>query len=495
MRVIQTADDRPSDFGEMEREWIYNGLDAAVTSEIMEVLAGQFDEHTAPTYAFSKALQGPALEMRLRGVLIDQHRKQEVIDEYFECLEKLNSNLERIVFEGCGMPGFNWRSGADLQRLFYEKLRIPAIRKGGRPTVDRNALEKMEAYTIARPIVAHIKAMRDLGKKISMLKTDIDPDGRMRTSYNIAGTSTGRFSSSFSEFGTGGNLQNVEESLRQIFISDSGMKFAKFDAKSGESFIVGAIEWNLFGDDKYLQVCETGDPHTAAARFCWPKLPWTGNLKKDKEIAERPYYRHHSYRNSTKKMGHATNYNGKPPTIAGMHNIPVNIVSDFQGSYFRAFPAHLRWHAHVDSQLRKTGQIISLMGRKRHFFGRRNDEAVLREAIAYDPQGSLADIVNRAMLNIWLADTAQLMMQDHDALTFQYPAEMENEIVPELIRQLTIAVPLKHNRVLEIPYDAKTGWNRGDYHATKNPDGLKDFTGEDKRKRSEAVHLLDRNVR
>ena len=93
----------------------------------------------------------------------------------------------------------------------------------------------MESYLLARQIVRHIITMRELGKKISMLKTEIDPDGRMRTSYNIAGTSTGRFSSSYSEFGTGGNLQNVEESLRSIFISDPGFKFAKFDAKSGES--------------------------------------------------------------------------------------------------------------------------------------------------------------------------------------------------------------------------------------------------------------------
>jgi len=78
----------------------------------------------------------------------------------------------------------------------------------------------MEAYLIARPIVGHIKAMRDLGKKVSVLKTEIDPDGRIRTSYNIGGTTTGRLSSSFSEFGTGTNLQNIEESLRSVFIAD-----------------------------------------------------------------------------------------------------------------------------------------------------------------------------------------------------------------------------------------------------------------------------------
>jgi len=81
--------------------------------------------------------------------------------------------------------------------------------------------------------------MREIQKKIDFLKTGVDPDGRIRTSYNIPGTNTGRFSSSYSEFGTGGNLQNVEESLRSVFIADWGWKFAKFDAKAGSPIASG----------------------------------------------------------------------------------------------------------------------------------------------------------------------------------------------------------------------------------------------------------------
>ncbi len=494
MKIIHTHLDRPDDFSPMQREWVYNGLDCCLTAEILDEILPQLDEHTRPTYEFSKALQGPVLEMRCRGVLVDQHRKNQVIDEFYEHLEKLEENLSRIVLEGVGLLSFNWRSNPDLHHLFYERLRIPVITRNGRPTVDRTALEKFESYTIARPIVAHISAMREIAKKISVLRTEIDPDGYMRTSYNIAGTSTGRFSSSFSEFGTGGNLQNVEESLRSVFVADPGMKFAKFDAKSGESFVVGAIEWNLFGDDKYLQACLTGDPHTAAARYCWPKMPWTGDIKKDKAIAEQKYYRHHSFRDSTKKMGHGSNYGGKPPTLSTMHKIPVTVVAGFQNSYFTAFPAHLRWHGWVDQQLRKLGYLISLMGRKRYFFGRRSDDSTLREAIAYDPQGSLADIVNTAMLNIWRKRTAILIAQEHDALVFMYPEEEEDEIIPKLLAQLPIQIPLKHNRTLEIPYDAKTGWNKGDW-SEANPFGLKEYKPGDKRKRPKEVHLLDRSFR
>lgn len=493
MRIIRTDQRSPNDIiGEWEREQIYNGLDCCVTAEVLDVLLPQLDDYTAKTYAFSKALQGPALEMRLRGVLVDQSRKAEVIDEFGETLERLEEQLTRIVLDGVGMTRFNWRSPIDLQMLFYTKLGLPEIRSKGRVTVDRKALEKLEQYLIARQIVAHILAMRDIGKKISVLKTEIDPDGRMRSSYNIAGTSTGRFSSSFSEFGTGGNLQNVEESLRSIFISDHGYKFAKFDAKSGESYCVGAIEWNLFQDGRYLDAVESGDVHTAVARICWPDLGWTGNLKADKLTAEQPYYRHYTFRFMCKKLGHGSNYGGEPTTLAAQTKLPEPIVQRFQPVYFGAFPAHNQWQDWVGSQLRRVGFLITLTGRKRWFLGRRSDPATIREAIAYDPQGSLADVVNRAMLRIWRKGIAIQMMHDHDALTFMYPEDREAEVVAELQRDLCEDIPLSHGRTLRIPYDCKTGWNKGDYDAKKNPDGLKDFVGEDQRRRSPQVRLLDR---
>ena len=498
MRIIRTDEITPDQVSKWEADQIYNGLDVCITAEVLDALLPQLDANTSATYSFSRAMQGPALEMRLRGVLVDQARKAEVIDQYFTAIEHLNANLERIVFEGVGLPHFNWRSPADLKDLFYNRLAIPAIKRGGSVTVNREALEKMEQYLIARQIVRHITTMRDLGKKISVLKTSIDPDGRLRTSYNIAGTSTGRWSSSFSEFGTGGNLQNVEESLRSIFIADPGMKFAKFDAKSGESYCVGAIEWNLFNDGLYLDAVESGDVHTAVARICWPDLPWTGVLKRDKDIAEQPYYRHYTYRFMCKKLGHGSNYGGKPATLSAQAKLPLGVVEAFQPKYFRAFPAHQQWQSHVDSNLRRNGTLTSLTGRKRQFWGRRNDESVLREAIAYDPQCSLADIVNSAMLRIWSARDAAVVFQDHDAITITYPEAHEDHIIPLIQTQLLQSIPLKNGRNMTIPYDCKTGWNKGDWDKddpTKNPDGLKDYYGHDNRKRLPKLGLLDRKLR
>lgn len=493
MKIIQTSTDDLDSLPRQQREWIYNGLDCCVTAEVLQVLLPQLDPCTTATYAFSRDLQGPVLEMRLRGIRIDTNRRAEVIEEYYELLSALEDQLEKIVGDGCGLWDFNWRSNSDLHTLFYDTLGIPPVTRGGRATVDRAALERLEVHFSAALIVKHILLMRDLQKKIALLKTEIDPDGRMRTSYNIAGTTTGRLSSSFSEFGTGTNLQNIEESLRSIFIADRGCKLAYIDAQQGESRIVGAIEWNLFGDGRYLDACEGGDLHTAVAKLVWPlDVPWTGNLKEDRKLAERVYYRHYDRRFMCKKIGHGTNYGGKPRTLAQQAKVELGLIEDFQPRYFAAFPAHQRWHEWTAERLRLDGYIISLTGRKRWFFGRRTDDSTLREAIAYQGQ-ALGDILNRGMLNVWRQRDCQVLMQIHDAILVQYPEEREEEVIRRIQSQLRIPLELEKDRTFIIPYDVATGWNWGKYNAQSNPDGLKAYAGHDQRRRTPEVSFLDRS--
>src|SRR5262245_4408009 len=494
MKIIDTSETSPDDLTIWEQEQIYNGLDCCVTAEVLAELLPQMDNHTGAVYSFSRALQGPVLEMRLRGVLVDKEKKAEVIDQYFEQLDRLETNLERIVREGLGIHGFNWRSPRDLKDLFYNVLEIPEVKKKGVLTVDRNALEKISFWPLARPIVLHMLTMRDIGKKISVLKTEIDNDGRIRTSYNIAGTETGRFSSSFSEFGTGTNLQNVEDLLRRVLVADPGYKMGYFDAEQGESRVVGATEFNLFRDSTYLDTCESGDLHTNVAKLCWPTLAWTGDPKRDKELAEQPYYRHYSRRFMCKKIGHGTNYGGKPHTLAVQSKVDQSVVEQFQPLYFRAFPAHLRWHAAKRRELIEQGHLISLTGRKRWFFGRRDSDDTYREALAFDPQGSLADIVNIGMLNVWRSADCQLLMNMHDAIVVQYREEKEDEVVQSIQKHLRHPIELADGRQFVIPYGCKTGWNFGSY-AKDNEEGLRDYTQGDKRKRKKKTHILDRRVR
>ena len=495
MKIINTAEVLPHDLSSQEREWVYNGLDCAVTAEVLEVLLPQLDNHTAATYNFSRDLQGPMLDMRVRGIAVDERRRHEVIEEYYDKLDTLQTQLETIVGDGLGIWDFNWRSNADLKYVFYDVLGIPPVLRGGSPTVNAQALETLENYFSASPIVKHIQMMREIGKRIGVLRTEIDDDGRMRTSYNIAGTTTGRLSSSFSEFGTGTNLQNIEESLRSVFIADAGHKLAYIDAQQGESRVVGAIEWNLFKDGRYLDACEGRDLHTTVAKLVWPTdVPWTGRLGDDRKLAEQPYYRHYDRRFMCKKIGHGTNYGGRPRTLSTQTRVELSLIEDFQPKYFKAFPAHLRWHEWTRQRLMEDGFIITLTGRKRWFFGRRNDDQTFREAVAYQGQ-ALGDILNRGLLNTWRRRDCQLLMQVHDAILIQYPEKEENAVIPKVLEALRVPIQLEHGRELIIPYDVKTGWNWGKYDENKNPDGLKDFIGSDKRRRKPPVSILARPVR
>lgn len=488
---------------ETEKGWIYNGLDCCVTEEVMQVLEPQFSDQTRATYDFERALQGPVMEMRVRGILVDQEKRAQVIAHYAEQSKKIEAQLTEILKDGLGLE-LNWRSNQQLQHLFYDVLKLPPVKKRNSkgvyaPTVDRDALEKLDAYFYAQPIISHLLGLRDINKKIGVLKTDIDSDGRMRTSYNIAGTTTGRFSSSLSDFGTGTNLQNIEDKLRSVFVSDPGYKFAYIDLEQAESRAVGAYEWNLFHDGRYLDACESGDLHTSVCRLAWTTLPWSpdGNLRIDRDVAEQPFYRQHSYRHMAKVLGHGTNYNGKPFTMAKHTKLEQSLIASFQGKYFTAFPAHQKWHSETARLLLVDGYLDTLTHRRRWFFGRRDDDATIREAIAYGPQGSVGDILNKGMLEVWRLGLVQLLLQIHDAILIQYPEHEEDKVLPIVLETIKQPIDLKHGRRLIIPSEAQVGWNWA--KADKNnPDGLSKWKGpgSDSRRRQDSpkVGILDRRL-
>ena len=107
LRIIKTHEMDPEDLPPWDRDQIYNGLDCCITLDVFDGLIPQIDAITSNTYNFSKALQAPTLEMKIRGVLVDQARKAAVIDEYYEIMERVEANLLRIVHEGVGMANFN----------------------------------------------------------------------------------------------------------------------------------------------------------------------------------------------------------------------------------------------------------------------------------------------------------------------------------------------------------------------------------------------------
>lgn len=501
MKIIESASLRPQDLKSFDQHQTYNGLDCCLTLEIFEALwaEAQFEPAALKVYQFERDLQAPAMDMSLRGFALDIAERSNAINILQANRQRLEFILFRYAMAVWGKP-LNPQSPAQLIDFFYRHMGLPeqvAIQKGvRRVSTNRESLEKLQVYFYARPIVNVILALRDISKKLSVLTTESDSDQRLRASYNIAGTETGRWSSSRNPFGTGTNLQNITAELRRVFVSDPGYKLCGIDLEQAESRVVGLLVAVLTGDRAYLDACLGPDLHTVVTKMVWPELPWTGNIAADKgAIAEQPFYRQYSYRDMSKRGGHGTNYYGKPRTMAMHLKVTTALMEEFQAKYFAAFPGIRQWHEWTSRQLMDSGIIETPMGRVRQFFGRPNDDATLRKAIAFSPQSTVGDVMNKGILQLWQSDLPiQLIAQVHDAVYFQYPESLEDSIIPQALSILQVPITYGNETII-IPGEAKTGWNWGNYSDGKkgpaNPGGLKKWKPGDERKRPSG---LDRTM-
>ena len=521
MPRIPTKDLRPSELSGAIEHSVYNGLDCALTLEIFNVLEEQVLQSNDPTvskiYSFTRGMQGPALDMMLRGFKIDQYQRRVAISALQQRKAKCEVVLDRLAKVVWG-KGLNPGSPLQMKNFFYhapDGLRLPEqfkIEKGQRKvSTNRECLEKLQAYFYAVPIINAVLAIRDATKKLGVLTTEVDRDGRLRTSYNVAGTETGRWSSSGNAFGGGTNLQNITPELRRMFVSDKGKKLCYLDLEQAESFVVGLLMWMVTGDSSYLDACESGDLHTGTCKLVWPTLAWTGDKSADKKIAEQIFYRGYSYRDMAKRGGHGTNYYGTPPTMARHLKVERQLMEDFQGRYFGAYPGlggpagygpkRLTWHKWTAQQLSFHQVLTTPLGRRRHFFGRPNDDATLREAIAYVPQSVVGDLLNYILWKFYNWREVELLAQIHDAIIFQYPEDQDQAILSKALPLARIPLTMESIvepgkfRTITIPSECKIGWNWADEtiktslgKKIKNPDGLIKWTGKpDERRRLEGL--------
>ncbi len=368
------------------------------------------------------------------------------------------------------------------------------------PAVDREALEKIIkaagdeklAATVAAPFAHVCLAISDLSKSLGFLNCKLEK-GLFKASFGAV-TETGRLASRQNAQGFGSNAQNVTPKLRHIFIAPPGEKFVVCDYAQIESRIVAAICFRLFGLENYIAATESGDLHSLAASMVWPDLAWPQDftiewcikhgafpkdlLKAAKKLASAPFYRGKSRRDVSKTLGHGTSYCGKPPQMSKHSHIEIKLIEHYQAVFFEAFPEIAKWHRWVAEQVQTVGEITTMLGRTRRFFGRPNDDSTIREAVAYEPQSVAADYCNRALLrlhNMGNKFPAVIRLSKHDELVVSCK-EADEELVLDIMleqmeERIMLTAPNGKRREWFVPAEAESGWNLG-RKGDSNPNGI-----------------------
>jgi DNA polymerase I-like protein with 3'-5' exonuclease and polymerase domains len=165
---------------------------------------------------------------------------------------------------------------------------------------------------------------------------------------------------------------------------------------------------------------------------------------------------------------------GSPFEMSKQTKIEQGVIKDFQALYFRTFPAIPKLHEWVRTKIVEEGNLVTPFGRKRWFFGRRDENDTLKQAVAHMGQSMTADEMNNAMLAVWRLNIANIMLQGHDSILVQYPEERENEVVPQLLQSMRVPLELEGGRSFVVPVECKVGWNWA-IASDENPNGLSKY--------------------
>ncbi len=338
---------------------------------------------------------------------------------------------------------FNVDSPKQLQEILFGRLGIPVTRKTptGQPSTAEDVLEELaETYPLPRIILEYRGIAKLKSTYTDKLPEQIDEStGRIHTSYHQAVAATGRLSSSDP------NLQNIPirtqegRRIRQAFVAAPGFKLVAADYSQIELRIMA----HLSGDAGLLSAfAEDRDVHraTAAEVFSTPLNAVSADQRR-----------------SAKAINFGLIYGMSAFGLARQLGITRGEAQKYVDLYFERYPGVKRYMDETRQLARDAGFVETVFGRRLYLpeIGSRN--AALRQyaersAINAPMQGTAADIIKRAMIEVdrWLGESglpARLIMQVHDELVLEVAHDAVETLVPHLRRHMadaaTLRVPLK----------------------------------------------------
>jgi len=469
-----------------EQRWRYNLQDCVYTREVGEVLTHSAQAMgLAEVDARQQELFYPVLHAMLRGVRVREEVKGRMALDVQEELSKREAFLYNVLGHT-----INERSSPQMQTLFYQDLQQAPILKRVkqpdgtikmRPTCDDEALTALgRREPLLRPITNAIADIRTLGKFYNdFVMMPVDADGRMRCSFNIAGDAAGksapysyRLSSSKNAFGSGGNLQTIpsEKSKSSGKAAARGsMEFTLPNIRSMYGPDPGYTFFDMDLDRADLQIVawEADDPLLKAALKLGADVHLLNVFGIDgqeppplEELVEtHPKYLEHRTsrkhkREFAKVFCHATDYLGKPRTVAAHTGRTVHEIEKAQKAYFGRYPGIQKWQLRVIEQVRKYRFVENKFGYRWYIFDRIED-SLMPEAVAWIPQSTVGCVINRIWCEFYKnIPELQVLLQVHDSLAGQFPTHRRNTILPLMEQHSRIVVP--YDDPLIIPAGVKT---------------------------------------
>ena len=467
-----------------DQEWSYNLKDCVYTREAGEVLQQTVKAlRLEEVERTQQSLFYPVLKAMIKGIRVIPEAKAKLAFDVQEELSKREAFLYRVL----GHP-INVSSPLQMQTLFYEDLgQKPVLTRtvaGNhsfmRPTVNDEALSTIATREqLLRPVCNAIADIRTLGKLLNdFILMPVDRDKRMRCSFNIAGDAGGksapysyRLSSSKNAFGSGGNLQTIPSQKSKSMgkaAKRGSMSFALPDIRCMYGPDPGFTMFDMDLDRADLQVVvwEIDDEMLKAALHMGADIHLLNVFALDgvdppplEELVEtHPRYADHRgprkhKREFAKVFCHATNYVGSPRTIAGHTGRTVHEVDTAQKKWFGAHPGVKLWHKRVEEQIQKRRYVENAFGYRWYIFDRL--DGLLPEAVAWIPQSTVGNVINKAWLNIDAnMPETHVLVQVHDSLVGEFPTHRRAHCLEGLKKNSQILIP--YDDPLYIPVGIKT---------------------------------------
>ena len=338
---------------------------------------------------------------------------------------------------------FNLGSPKQLQQILFEKLALPVIKKTpkGQPSTNEAVLQELALdYPLPQVILRHRSLSKLKSTYTDQLPKEVRPDtGRLHTSYHQAVAATGRLSS------TDPNLQNIpirtEEGrrVRKAFVTEPGALMIAADYSQIELRIMA----HLSEDSGLVSAFNEGlDVHKATAAEVFGVSPEAVTTDQ---------------RRSAKAINFGLIYGMSAFGLARQLNIARQDAQMYIDRYFERYPGVRLYMDETRQKAAEQGFVETLFGRRLYLpdikagnFQLR--QAAERTAINAPMQGTAADIIKLAMLSVqaWLDEAAldtKMIMQVHDELVFEVPAEEREEVTQQVTMLMSgaaqLAIPLE----------------------------------------------------